>query len=145
MLALRQYMRPQRRPLLRECGYPQAQGMWPQCLGWRIPQPVMSLAPPLAPPHCIQDMQECGKSHSLSCHPSGWQIPQPSSRDAHAHSPIATGTCLNDLYRFSVATGRWTELFPGGEPPDVRQLFGFAATVDGMLYVFGGDDTSNMS
>ena len=43
-----------------------------------------------------------------------------------------------DLYRFSPATNTWTALSPSGSGPSSRFRMGFAATPDGMLYVFGG-------
>ena len=54
-------------------------------------------------------------------------------------SPFAAGN-RNDLYRFSPAANTWSALFPFGFGPSVRHWVGFAATPDGMLYVFGGFD-----
>jgi hypothetical protein len=45
---------------------------------------------------------------------------------------------LNDVYRFSAAANTWTALSPSGSGPSPRISMGFAATPDGMLYVFGG-------
>jgi hypothetical protein len=45
---------------------------------------------------------------------------------------------LNDLYRFSAAANTWTALSPTGSGPSRRYLMGFAATPDGMIYVYGG-------
>jgi hypothetical protein len=45
---------------------------------------------------------------------------------------------LNDLYRFDPAALKWTKLSPAGPAPAPRFAMGFAATPDGMLYVFGG-------
>jgi hypothetical protein len=54
-------------------------------------------------------------------------------------SPPATGLFnLNDLYRYSAADNAWTALSPSGSVPSLRADMGFAATPDGMLYVFGG-------
>jgi hypothetical protein len=53
-------------------------------------------------------------------------------------SPPAAGRHLNDVYRFSPAANAWTALFPSGSGPFGRYGMGFAATPDGMLYVFGG-------
>ena len=47
---------------------------------------------------------------------------------------------LNDMYRFSPAANTWTALSPSGSGPSPRYGVGFAATPDGMLYVFGGYD-----
>jgi N-acetylneuraminic acid mutarotase len=44
----------------------------------------------------------------------------------------------NDVYRFSAAANTWTALSPTGSGPSPRVYLGFAATPDGMLYVFGG-------
>ena len=52
-------------------------------------------------------------------------------------SPPAAGY-LNDLYRLSPAANTWTALSPSGSGPSPRDHMGFAATPDGMLYVFGG-------
>jgi hypothetical protein len=49
---------------------------------------------------------------------------------------------LNDVYRFSAAANTWTALSPSGSAPSPRLWMGFAATPDGMLYVFGGSDGS---
>jgi hypothetical protein len=48
---------------------------------------------------------------------------------------------LNDVYRFSAAANTWTPLSPSGSGPSPRSSMGFVATPDGMLYVFGGDET----
>ena len=48
---------------------------------------------------------------------------------------------LNDVYRFSPAANTWTALSPSGSAPSPRYGMGFAATPDGMLYVFGGNAT----
>jgi hypothetical protein len=48
---------------------------------------------------------------------------------------------FNDLYRLSVAANTWTALSPSGSGPSPRFAMGFAATPDGMLYVFGGEDS----
>ena len=37
----------------------------------------------------------------------------------------------------------WTALSPSGSGPSLRGFMGFAATPDGMLYVFGGLDYGN--
>jgi hypothetical protein len=55
------------------------------------------------------------------------------------HSPPAAGY-RNDVYRFSPAANAWTALSPSGSAPSGRHGMGFAATPDGMLYVFGGYD-----
>ena len=52
----------------------------------------------------------------------------------HTHA----GYYRNDLYRFSAAANTWTALSPSGSGPSERYRLGFAATPDGMLYVFGG-------
>jgi hypothetical protein len=44
----------------------------------------------------------------------------------------------SDLYRLSATSNAWTALFPSGSGPSERRGMGFAATPDGMLYVFGG-------
>jgi N-acetylneuraminic acid mutarotase len=46
----------------------------------------------------------------------------------------------NDLYRFSPGDNAWTALPPSGSAPSPRNAMGFAATPDGMLYIFGGLD-----
>jgi hypothetical protein len=43
------------------------------------------------------------------------------------------------VYRFSPAANTWTTLSPSGSGPSRREGMGFAATPDGMLYVFGGN------
>ncbi len=53
--------------------------------------------------------------------------------------PLDTRTAhYNDIYRFDPANAMWTALPPSGDPPLPRNAMGFAATPDGMLYVFGG-------
>jgi N-acetylneuraminic acid mutarotase len=52
---------------------------------------------------------------------------------------------LNDVYRFSPAANNWTALSPSGSGPSPRYMMGFAATPDGMLYVFGGWNSSGGS
>jgi hypothetical protein len=47
------------------------------------------------------------------------------------------------MYRFNAAASTWTALSPSGSAPSPRWGIGFAATPDGMLYVFGGYDGSN--
>ena len=42
------------------------------------------------------------------------------------------------MYRFSASANTWTALYPSGSGPSRRRFMGFAATPDGMLYVFGG-------
>jgi hypothetical protein len=46
------------------------------------------------------------------------------------------------MYRFSAAASTWTALSPSGSGPSARRSMGFAATPDGMLYVFGGADNT---
>jgi hypothetical protein len=48
----------------------------------------------------------------------------------------------NDVYRLSSAANTWTALLPSGSGPSPRDSMCFAATPDGMLYVFGGYDDS---
>ena len=50
---------------------------------------------------------------------------------------------FNDLSRFSPAANTWTALSPSGSGPSQRQWMGFAATPDGLLYVFGGNDVDD--
>jgi hypothetical protein len=57
-------------------------------------------------------------------------------------TPPAAGY-LNDVYRFSAADNAWTKLSSSGSGPSPRTSMGFAATPDGMLYVFGGWDGGN--
>jgi N-acetylneuraminic acid mutarotase len=45
---------------------------------------------------------------------------------------------VNDLYRFSPSSNSWTAISVAS-PPSARWGMGFAATPDGMLYVFGGN------
>jgi hypothetical protein len=68
--------------------------------------------------------------------------PPPPPLSAHP-SPPATGW-LNDLYSFSPVDKVVTALSPFGSPlaPSPRYAMGFAATPDGMLYVFGGNSRS---
>jgi N-acetylneuraminic acid mutarotase len=58
----------------------------------------------------------------------------------YTHSHTHAGL-YNDLYRFSAAANTWTALLPSGSGPSPRNGMGFAATSDGMLYVFGGADS----
>jgi hypothetical protein len=48
------------------------------------------------------------------------------------------------VYRFSPAANTWTALSPSGSGPSPRYGMGFAATPDGMLYVFGGNIRGNV-
>ncbi len=48
------------------------------------------------------------------------------------------GTYFNDLYSFSPAAGTWARRYPSGSAPSPQHMHGFAATPDGLLYVFGG-------
>ena len=54
--------------------------------------------------------------------------------------PLPAAVSFNDLYRFDPAAVKWTTLSPSGSAPSPRFAMGFAATPDGMLYVFGGHD-----
>jgi hypothetical protein len=60
---------------------------------------------------------------------------------AHSHTHTHTDR-RNDLYCFSPAANTWTALSPSGSAPAPRSHLGFAATPDGMLYVFGGNGVS---
>ena len=62
----------------------------------------------------------------------------------HTNSFPASTVFFNDLYRFSAAANTWTALSPSGSGPSPRSDMGFAATPDGMLYVFGGYDGGNV-
>jgi N-acetylneuraminic acid mutarotase len=57
---------------------------------------------------------------------------------AYHHLPAAGPR--NDVYRFSPGDNAWTALSPSDSAPSQRNAMGFAATPDGMLYVFGGLD-----
>ncbi len=48
----------------------------------------------------------------------------------------------NSLHCLSINANTWTTLSPSGPAPTPRYLLGFAATPDGMLYVFGGLSSS---
>ena len=52
-------------------------------------------------------------------------------------SPTLVAVVRNDLYRFSPTNNTWTAL-AADSPPSARVGMGFAATPDGLLYVFGG-------
>jgi hypothetical protein len=60
----------------------------------------------------------------------------------HIHTLTHTYTYAahyyNDVYFFSAPANNWTALSPSGSSPSPRYGMGFAATPDGMLYVFGG-------
>ncbi len=56
----------------------------------------------------------------------------------HASLSPPAADFANDIFRFDPATATWTELRPFGPAPVERRRMGFAATPDGMLYVFGG-------
>ena len=45
---------------------------------------------------------------------------------------------LTGLYRYNTATVTWALIPPNGTAPSERNSFGFAATPDYALYVFGG-------
>jgi hypothetical protein len=65
----------------------------------------------------------------------------------HTHPRARTHTHtgpLNDVYRFSAAANTWTALSPSGSGPSPRYGMGFAATPDGMVYVFGGAGIGNV-
>jgi hypothetical protein len=62
---------------------------------------------------------------------------------ARTHTHTHAGN-LNDVYRFSAAANTWTALSTSGSAPSPRAYMGFAATPDGMLYVFGGWDGGNV-
>ena len=53
---------------------------------------------------------------------------------------ISTGS-FNDLYSFSPTSNTWAA-HNASSAPSPRFAMGFAATPDGMLYVFGGSGTS---
>ena len=53
------------------------------------------------------------------------------------------GSVLDDLYRFNPVTVTWTAVSPKSTTPGPRVYFGFTATSDGLLYVFGGDNGGN--
>jgi hypothetical protein len=65
----------------------------------------------------------------------------PASPAATRHQPPPAAGNLNDVYRFIAAANTWTALSPSGSGPSPRWQMGFAATPDGMLYVFGGYDS----
>jgi hypothetical protein len=54
-----------------------------------------------------------------------------------------TDRYYNDVYHFSPAANTWTALSLSGSGPTPRYDAGFAATPDGILYVFGGWDGGN--
>jgi hypothetical protein len=60
----------------------------------------------------------------------------------HTHTHVYLGN-YNDVYRFSAVANAWTALSPSGSRPSPRRNMGFAATPDGMLYVFGGYESGN--
>ena len=62
-------------------------------------------------------------------------IPRPWYSPSHPHF-LSAVSVLNDLYRFSPTNNVWTAL-SAAFPPSARGFMGFAATPDGMLYVFG--------
>ena len=47
---------------------------------------------------------------------------------------------FNDLYSYDSPKSTWTAISSSGSAPSSRRGMGFAATANGMLYVFGGDD-----
>jgi hypothetical protein len=56
-------------------------------------------------------------------------------------SLLVAGNYLNDLYRFSLTSNTWTNrTATRANTPSSRTGMGFAATPNGMLYVFGGRD-----
>jgi hypothetical protein len=66
----------------------------------------------------------------------------------HLHIYVLIYICIpagfhNDVYRFSPAANTWTALSPSGSGPSPRGSMGFAATPNGMLYVFGGYGSGN--
>jgi hypothetical protein len=61
-------------------------------------------------------------------------------RDMNTHT-YTHAVLFNDVYRFSAAANTWTALPPSGSGAPSRCGIGFAATPDGMLYVFGGSDS----
>jgi hypothetical protein len=111
-------------------------------------------APPCRPPHSVHDTA-CARAPLA---PAALRLPPPlrlgrrprpaapplcaglprENKSAHARPlPPAAGPS-NDLYRFSPAANNWTKLSISGSGPSLRGSMGFAATPDGMLYVFGG-------
>ncbi len=54
----------------------------------------------------------------------------------------ATGY-LNDLYCYNSTNVKWTALLTNGSIPSPRNSMGFAATPDGIIYVFGGSGSGN--
>ena len=66
--------------------------------------------------------------------------PPPLCVNTHVRALLAAraGQRLNDLYSFSPAANTWTALSPSGSGPSGREGMGFAATPNGLLYVFGG-------
>jgi hypothetical protein len=88
------------------------------------------LRPPSCPPH-LRPRGACRRPP----HPTLSQFVR-----AHIRArlwPPGVGL-VNDLYRYSAAANTWTALSPSGSAPSPRFWMGFAATPDGMLYLFGG-------
>lgn len=59
--------------------------------------------------------------------------------------PVTVGN-FGDLFSYNPAAATWAVLSPQGSIPAARCCgFGFAATPDRKIYVFGGDGTSGMT
>jgi hypothetical protein len=65
----------------------------------------------------------------MSCNCRKYSLPQLTG---------SSGTYFNELYSLNPGAGAWTGLSPTGDIPTAREAVGFAATPDGMLYLFGG-------
>ena len=65
------------------------------------------------------------------------QVPRATAPQRIPSHSLVAGVFLNDLHSFSPTSNTWTE-HNATHPPSVRDDMGFAATPDGVLYVFGG-------
>jgi hypothetical protein len=122
----------------------------------RLPQsPMSSVSRPLNfVPEC--KVRVCTFPATLAWGPPLWSGTRIRSCYGLVCSCVCSGSCVttsavvsdcaqayNDFYRFNPAEGTWTMLPPNGSVPSPRCFSGFAATPDGMLYVFGGDAGGN--
>jgi hypothetical protein len=100
----------------------------------------MYIAWPLCTSLRLRLLPHCVSGRGSAAEPVGAQPSPPVCwRTRDPASPPHAGDGFNDLHRFSPAASTWTRLPPSGSVPSPRFWFGFAATPDGMLYVFGGN------
>jgi hypothetical protein len=106
----------------------------------RLPPPLRlgRRTRPAATPLCAGRPQAYKSAHADT--PSHARLLVTSASTRPPPPPLSARSSLPaaDMHSFSAVDNAWTPLSPSGSGPSSRFSMGFAATPDGMLYVFGG-------